>query len=92
MASLLYRIEERSEGRFKRIMLVCEHSALELSDMNMIFGDGQRFSPNTRLVFGKNTRSRVIDLPGDARAIKRVEFKYGNLPGGGKAQLELWAR
>jgi hypothetical protein len=34
----------------------------------------------------------VIDLPGGARSIKKVEFRYGNLPGGGRAQLELWAR
>ena len=33
-----------------------------------------------------------LALPGGARAIKRVDFRYGNLPGGGKAQLELWGK
>jgi hypothetical protein len=33
----------------------------------------------------------VIDLPGDARVIRSVEFRYGNLPGGGRAKAELWA-
>jgi hypothetical protein len=32
----------------------------------------------------------VIDLPGGARVIRRVEFRYGNLPGGGRARVELW--
>ena len=36
--------------------------------------------------------ARDIDLPGGGRAIRRVEFRYGNLPGGGKAQIELWGR
>jgi hypothetical protein len=43
-------------------------------------------------VFGQGSWSRDIDLPGGDRAIRKVEFRYGNLPGGGKAQLELWAR
>lgn len=34
----------------------------------------------------------MIDLPGDKRVIKHVTFEYGNLPGGGRAQVELWAR
>ncbi len=34
----------------------------------------------------------VIDLPGDKRVIKRVEFKYTDLPGGGDAQVELWGK
>lgn len=80
------------EGTFTRMKIVAEHSALELWDLEVTFGDGTTFSPNTRLVFGKNTASRVIDFPGGARAIRKVEFRYGNLPGGGRAQLELWGK
>lgn len=80
------------DGTFKRIRLSVEHSALEMYDVEVHFGNGETFSPNTRLVFGKNTNSRVIDLPGAARVIKKVVFKYGNLPGGGRAQIELWAK
>lgn len=80
------------DGRFRRIMLVVEHSALEMFDVVVTFGDGSRFSPPTRHVFSPETRSSVIDLPGADRVIRSVEFKYGNLPGGGKAQLELWAQ
>ena len=81
----------RADGRFTTIRLKAEHSALELFDVVVTFGDGQQYSPGTRLVFGQGTWSRDIDLPGGARVIKRVDFRYGNLPGGGKAQLELWA-
>ena len=80
------------EGTFSRVMLVVEHSALEMWDVELQFGDGSKFSPPTRLVFGQNSRSRVIDLPGARRWIKKCEFRYGNLPRGGRAQVELWAR
>ncbi|MEA2700577.1 MAG: hypothetical protein QOI66_4848 [Myxococcales bacterium] len=79
------------EGRYRRIMVVVEHSALEMYDLTVRFGDGTEFSPRTRHVFGADTRSHVIDLPGDRRVISSVEFRYGNLPGGGRAQAELWA-
>jgi hypothetical protein len=82
----------RREGAFRRIMIVVENSAVEMHDVVVNFGDGSHFSPATRLVFGANTRSGVIDLPGSERVIRSVEFRYGNLPGGGRADVELWAR
>ena len=80
------------EGTYRRAMIVVEHSALEMFEVVFTFGDGTRFSPATRHVFGADTRSHVIDLPGSDRVIRRVEFRYGNLPGGGRAQAELWAQ
>jgi hypothetical protein len=80
------------EGRYRRIMVVVEHSALEMYDLVVTFDDGTHFNPATRHVFSANTRSHVIDLPGAQRTIRNVEFRYGNLPGGGRAQAELWAQ
>jgi hypothetical protein len=80
------------DGKFQQVMLVVEKSAVEIYDLSITFGDGSTFSPETRLVFGNGSSSRVIDLPGEKRVIRKVEFKYGNLPGGGRAQVELWAR
>lgn len=79
------------EGRYTRVKLAVEDSALELYDVVIHFGDGSSFSPDTRYVFSKDSTSRTIDLPGGARVIRRVDFKYGNLPGGGRATLQLWA-
>lgn len=81
-----------AEGTFTSIALRVEHSALELFDITITFGDGTTWSPGTRLVFAEDTASRTIDLPGGARVIRRVDFHYANLPGTGRAQLELWAR
>ena len=80
------------EGTFRRVMLKVEHSRLDLLDVHLFFGDGSMFSPGTRLSFAPGSTSRIIDLPGAARVIRRAEFRYANLPGGGRAQIELWAR
>jgi hypothetical protein len=79
------------EGRYRRIRIVVERSPLEMYDVVITFGDGTPFSPQTRHVFGADTHSHVIDLPGGERVIRSVEFRYGNVPGGGRALAELWA-
>jgi hypothetical protein len=76
-----------AEGRFHRISLEAEGSSLELFDVVITFGDGQTYSPGTRLVFDQGARSRVIDLPGGDRVIRRIDFRYGNLAGGGRARM-----
>jgi hypothetical protein len=76
--------------RYARIKLVVEHSAVELDELVIVFGNGETFSPGTRLVFGEGTTSREIDLPGGLRHIARIELRYRNLPGGGRAQVEVW--
>jgi hypothetical protein len=80
------------EGSFRKIMIVVENSAVELDHVVVTFADGSHFSPATQLVFSPNSRSGVIDLPGAERTIRNVEFRYGNLPGGGRAEVELWAK
>lgn len=81
-----------ADGRWHSMMIVVEDAPIELYDVVVTFGDGERFSPPTRLVFGTDSRSRVIDLPGNARFIRRVDFAYGNLVAGAQAKVELWAR
>jgi len=82
------------EGRVRRILLVVKNADLEMFDVRVIFGNGETFSPATRLYFGEDTRSRVIDLPGDARIIRRIEFAYRSVRGGGdgRALVEVYGR
>lgn len=78
------------EGTFQRIEVRVKGSALEMYDIKVVFGDGTDFHPETRLVFGRGAGSRVIDLPGNQRIVRRVEFRYGNLPRGGRARVRLF--
>jgi len=73
-------------------MIVVERAPIELFDLAVAFGNGERFEPHTRLVFGADMTSRNIDLPGGARFIKRVDFRHGNLVAGAQAKIELWGR
>jgi hypothetical protein len=85
-------IRIRGRNRYRQLMLEVKGGALEMFDVVVYFRDGSRFSPETRLVFGPETRTRPIDLPGDARAVRAIEFRYGELPGGGRAYVRVWGR
>jgi hypothetical protein len=80
------------EGRFNKLMFAVEHHAVEIFDVKIVFGDGSVYDIPTRLVFRPDTRSEVVDLPGANRVIRRIDFKYGNVPGHGRAHVEVWAR
>jgi len=78
-----------SEGRFRSIRIVVAGGDLELFDVKITFGDGETFSPATRLYFKENSRSRTIDLPGAARIIRRIDFYYRSVPGGGQGRATV---
>ena len=79
-----------AEGRFVAIKLEVDDGDLELYDVVVTFGDGDKFSPATRFAFDQNSRSRSIDLPGGARVIKKVEFFYRSKLARGHANMTLW--
>jgi hypothetical protein len=82
----------RFPGKFDQITLVVSDSDLELKDLNVVFSNGQRWSPKTAHTFREGARARAIDLPGKDRTIARIELSYANLPGGGKAKVEVYGR
>ncbi|HEV8263772.1 MAG TPA: hypothetical protein VGQ06_02400 [Gemmatimonadales bacterium] len=73
------------QGAFRAIRIDVEGGDIEMFDIKVTFGNGETFSPGTRLYFREGTRSRVIDLPGDARIIRRIDFFYRRTPFGGQA-------
>jgi hypothetical protein len=80
----------RHDGRFTKLTLHVENSDLELLDLEITFGNNQKFHADVRHVFREGSRTRAIDLPGDERTIKTIDLKYKNLPGGGRARVEIW--
>jgi len=80
------------EGRFARVMLVVTNSSLEVGDVVIQFGNGQRWSPGLRHGFADGSRSRAIELPGHVRFIRGVELVHGGVPPGTRAHAELWGQ
>jgi hypothetical protein len=79
-------ISAAGDGAFRQVRFVVDEGDLELYDVRIVFANGDTFSPATRLRFGENSRSRVIDLPGTLRVIRRIEFRYRSIAGGGEGR------
>jgi hypothetical protein len=84
----------RAMGKFSKLMVVVLDSDLEMIDMEVAFRRGQSFRPAISQYFRESTRTRAIDLPdsyrGPDRTIDYIDFKYRNLPGGGRARVQVW--
>ncbi len=80
----------RYEGRFSKLTIVVLDSDLELLDFTVNFPRGTPYKPAVSQYFRENQRTRVIDLPGDNRVINSIDLRYKNLPGGGRARVQVW--
>jgi len=82
----------RSEPKFRKLTVVVLDADLEMIDLSIKFARGEPFHPEVNAIFREDTRTKVIDLPGDERTIKWIEFKYRNLARGGRARVQVWAK
>ena len=72
-------IQVTGERRFNTILVAVEGADVEISNVRVNFANGEHFDPQLRMVFEENSRSRFIDLPGQARDIRNIEFRYRTL-------------
>ena len=86
------QVGRKKLGPFSKVMVVVEDSDLEITDLEIEFGNGQKVNPNLKHVFKEGNRTRAIDLPGEKRHIARIALRYGNLPGGGKARVMVFGK
>jgi hypothetical protein len=80
------------EGTFAALKFEVDGGNLDLYNVRVIFGNGDVFSPDTRLEFREGSWSRTIDLPGNRRVIKRIEFYYRSELQRGKATIKAYGR
>jgi len=52
--------------------------AIEMYDVVVVLGDGETVRPSTRLILDRG-EGRMVDLPGERRVVRRVEFVYRSL-------------
>jgi hypothetical protein len=83
----------RSEGRYKQLEIRVKDAPIEISNMVVTFGNNQKFSPKMRHRFAEGSGTHIIDLPGERRTIKRIDFKYRSISRReGKGKVEVYAR
>lgn len=76
----------------RSLRLQVEDGAVRVHDLVIVFEDGTRFSPETRAVFAEGTTSRVIDLPGGRRQVRRVELWTSDERDAGRGRIAIWGR
>ena len=81
------------EGTFKAIKMTVKKSGIRINDMKVHFSNGDVFDVKIRRVIPKGGETRVIDLPGKNRNIKKVVFWYKSTKANAKrATIRLWGR
>jgi len=63
-------------GRFGELRIEVRGGPVEISDMTVTFSDGSTFRPNFRSRYDGRSRSEEIDLPGERRTIRQIDFTY----------------
>jgi len=61
--------------------------------MVVTFDNNKTFKPQLRTRFAKGSDSQIIDLPGERRTIKRIDFNYKSINRRqGKGTVEVLGR
>lgn len=86
------RITVRDSKPYTEVMFVVGGSDVELRNVTITLGNNEKYALPSNVVFREGTRTSPIDIPGKLRRIRSIDFAYANLPGGGRATVEVWAR
>ena len=64
------------EGFFRSLYFAVEKNDVEIFNIVVVYGNGERERIDTRLVFREGSRSRMVDLAGGKRRIRSIQFTY----------------
>lgn len=69
-----------ADGIFTKVRLKIMKAPIHLLNMNIVFGNGNNKNVVFNKKFAPGTMTRVIDLPGNKRIIKKVKLNYKSVP------------
>ena len=82
-----------AEGVFTKVRLKIMKAPIHLLNMNIVFGNGTNKNVVFNKKFAAGSMTRIIDLPGNKRIIKKVKLNYKSVPvGKGRAVVSLWGK
>lgn len=79
-------------GEFRRIKLTVDRASVDFHRVVVHFGAGSRQRIDLRRTIPAGGETRSIDLHGDDRIIRKVEFWYDANSGGRRAVVRLYGR
>jgi len=79
----------QKQGRVSKITIVVLDSDLEMTDLKVLYVSGKDVHPTDKQFFREDSRTRVIRLDSN-EILRAVIFHYRNLPGGGRARVQVW--
>lgn len=85
-------IRAASKGFVKQVVIEVRGAAVYFESVAVHLGDGEVVDLPIRSIVKAGERTRVIDLPGKARLIRKVVFVHQKLRDAGKAEVILWGR
>lgn len=83
----------RAEGVFSALKIKVKKAPINMHKLVVHFGNGETEELEVRNNFSAGSESRVIDLPGNRRVIRKIDFWYDtkNLAAR-KGIIEIWGR
>ena len=83
----------RKEGSFRQIQIRVDRGPVDIHNMILTFDNGETYKANIRHRFNEGSKSHVIDLPGNRRLIKKIDFNYRSTDRReGKATVAVYGR
>ena len=81
----------KARGRFKALRLIAADRGIELSRVQVVYGNGAVHNEDRKITLLPGERTRPIDLRGDERFVDQVHLVYRTEPGNRqRAKVEVW--
>ena len=81
------------EGSFTSLKLSVTNSTIHIKNNEVVFANNETKKFTIEQVFSENSSSKIFDLPGNKRVIKKIIFQYKTVgQDGGKAKVQVWGK
>lgn len=79
-------------GQFRRLRFQVKGNDVEMFDLFVVYANGDKDKIPVKLIFNEGNRSRIIDLEGRRRFLKKIIFNYRSIGPlrEGKAEIRVY--
>lgn len=86
-------IHVKGNDNYRQIKLKVKDGPVHILDMDVHFENGDKFDVAIKQKFANGGESRLIDLPGGSRNIKKIEFWYETRGfAKGRGRVQVWGK